>query len=148
MKRVEYTLPMKGITMSHLRASCALIALVGFMAQLSAAGAQDLPGRKELKRTDLSGAPGMEVVTSIVEFKPGETIPRHSHHGVESAYVIQGATLQSPGKPSRTVPTGASLQNLRDAVHGGDKIIGATSFKLFTVHVVDKGKPLFEPAAR
>jgi quercetin dioxygenase-like cupin family protein len=95
-----------------------------------------------------SGAPGMEVVTSIVEFKPGETIPRHSHHGVESAYVIQGATLQAPGKPSRTVPTGANLQNLRDAVHGGDKIIGNTSFKLFTVHIVDKGKPLFEPAAK
>ena len=95
-----------------------------------------------------SGAPGMEVVTSIVEFKPGETIPRHSHHGVESAYVIQGATLQAPGKPSRTVPTGANLQNLRDAVHGGDKIIGDTSFKLSTVHIVDKGKPLFEPAAK
>lgn len=141
-------LPRKGITMRHLRASCALIALAGFFAQCPAAGAQDLPGRKELKRTDLSGAPGMEVVTSIVEFKPGDTIPRHSHHGVESAYVIQGATLQLPGKPPRTVPTGANLQNLRDVVHGGDKIIGNTSFKLFTVHVVDKGKPLFELAGK
>src|SRR5689334_1902871 len=134
--------------MSHLRGCCAVIALIGLIAQSPAASAQDPPGRKELKRTDLSGAPGMEVVTSIIEFKPGETIPRHSHHGVESAYVIQGATLQPPGKPPRTIATGANLQNLRDVVHGGDKIIGNTSFKLFTVHIIDKGKPLFEPAGK
>jgi quercetin dioxygenase-like cupin family protein len=132
--------------MSLLRGSCAVIALVGLIAQMPAANAQDVPGRKELKRTDLTGSPGMEVVTSIVEFKPGETIPLHSHHGVESAYVIQGATLEAPGKPSRNLPTGTNIQNLRDVVHGGDKIIGDTSFKLFTVHIVDKGKPLFEPA--
>jgi quercetin dioxygenase-like cupin family protein len=130
----------------HLRGFYAVIALVGLIAQVPIAGAQDVSGRKELKRTDLTGSPGMEVVTSIVEFKPGETIPLHSHHGVESAYVIQGATLQAPGKPPRNVPAGTNIQNLRDAVHGGDKILGDTSFKLFTVHIVDKGKPLFEPA--
>lgn len=132
--------------MSYLRGSCATIALVGLIAQLSVASAQDIPGRNELKRTDLSGSPDMEVVTSILEVKPGETIPLHSHHGVETAYVIQGATLQPPGKLSRNIPTGANIQNLRDVVHGGDKVIGDTSFKLFTVHIVDKGKPLFEPA--
>jgi len=32
----------------------------------------DLPQRVEQKRADLSGAPGMEVVASIIELKPGE----------------------------------------------------------------------------
>lgn len=112
------------------------------------AGAQDIANRKELKRADLGGAPGMEVITSVSEFKVGETIPLHSHHGIESAYVIQGATLQKPGKAPNAVPAGASIMMLRDVVHGGDTVVGDTSLKLFTVHVVDKGKALYEPAAK
>lgn len=45
--------------------------------------AQDIPNRKELKRGDLSGT-GMEVVVSFTEYKPGDTIARHSHHGEEA----------------------------------------------------------------
>ena len=130
--------------MLYLPRAYAAIALVVLIAQLSVASAQDIPGRKELKRTDLTGSTAVEVVTSMLEVKPGETIPLHSHHGVETAYVIQGATLQPPDKPSMSLPTGANIQYLRDVVHGGGKIIGDTSLKLFTVHVVDKGKPLFE----
>lgn len=130
--------------MVHLRGSYAAIALVGLITQLSVANAQDIAGRKELKRTDLTGSSGMEVVTSMLEVKPGETIPLHSHHGVETAYVVQGATFQPPDKPSMDLPTGANIQYLRDVVHGGGKVIGDTSLKLFTVHIVDKGKPLFE----
>ncbi len=53
-----------------------------------AAQAQDSPQRKELRRVDLSGAAGMEVVSSVSEFKPGEELPRHLHHGVEAGYVV------------------------------------------------------------
>ena len=45
-----------------------------------------------------------------------------------------------------TLPTGAAQINLRDARHGGFKIVGNQSLKLFTVHVVDKGKPLYDYA--
>ena len=108
------------------------------------AGAQDSPARSELKRVDLSGAPGMEVISSIVEFKPGETLPPHIHHGVEAAYVLQGALLQAPGKEPVLMATGTAIMNLRDVVHGGTKVVGDTAFKLFTVHVVDKNKPLYD----
>jgi hypothetical protein len=54
------------------------------------AQAQDSPQRKELRRVDLSGAAGMEVISSISEFRPGEELPRHLHHGVEAGYVVQG----------------------------------------------------------
>lgn len=106
--------------------------------------AQDSSARTELKRVELSGAPGMEVISSIVEFKPGEEVPAHIHHGVEAAYVLQGAMLQAPGKAPSLIATGAAVMNLRDVVHGGAKVVGDTSFKLFTVHVVDKNKPLYD----
>ena len=106
--------------------------------------AQDSPNRKELKRVDLSGAPGMEVVSSITEYKPGDELAAHLHHGVEAGYVVQGAMVQAPGKEPMMLPTGAPILNLRDVLHGGFKIVGETPLKLFTVHVVDKGKPLYD----
>ena len=104
----------------------------------------DSPQRVELKRTDLTGAPGMEVITSVAEYKPGDVIDLHFHHGVEAAYVVQGATVQVPGKDPMALATGGSLLNLRDVKHGGFKVVGDTSLKLYTVHVVDKGKALYD----
>lgn len=34
--------------------------------------------------------------------------------------------------------------NLRNAKHGSFKVLGDTSLKLFTAHIVDKGKPLYD----
>ena len=104
----------------------------------------DSPQRVEQKRADLSGAPGMEVIASTAEYKPGDMIGLHIHHGIETAYVIQGGQVQVPGKDPQALPTGATLQFLRDARHAGFKIVGDTPVKLFTVHVVDKGKPLYD----
>jgi hypothetical protein len=56
---------------------------------VAVAQAQDSP-RKELRRVDLSGAAGMEVISSISEFKPGDEFSRHLHHGVEVG-VVTGA---------------------------------------------------------
>jgi quercetin dioxygenase-like cupin family protein len=109
-----------------------------------AAYSQDSPQRKELRRADLSGAPGMEVISSISEYKPGEELPRHLHHGVEAGYVVQGAMIQVPGQPPGQLKTGDPILNLRDVPHGGFKIVGPGSLILFTVHTVDKGKPLYD----
>lgn len=106
----------------------------------------DSPQRVEQKRTDLSGAPGMEVIASVAEYKPGDSIGLHSHHGVEAAYVLQGASVQLPGKDPMALAAGATVLNLRDVKHGGYKIVGDTPLKLFTVHIVDKGKPLYDYA--
>jgi quercetin dioxygenase-like cupin family protein len=108
--------------------------------------ASDSPQRVEQKRADLSGAPGMEVIASVAEYKPGDTVRAHSHHGVETAYVLQGARVQVPGKEPTTLLTGATLMNLRDVKHAGFTVIGDTSLKLFTVHIVDKDKPLYDYA--
>lgn len=110
------------------------------------AWAQDSPARKELKRVDLDGVPGMEVVSSVTEYKPGDGIPAHLHHGIEAGYVVQGAMIQLPGKEPTMLPTGAPVLNLRDVMHGGFTVVGAGSLVLFTVHIVDKGRPLYDVA--
>ena len=109
-----------------------------------AAPATDSPQRVEQKRTDLTGARGMEVIASVAEYKPGEGIGLHIHHGVEVAYVLQGARVQSPGKDPVLLATGATAINLRDAKHAGFVVVGEAPLKLFTVHVVDRGKPLYD----
>jgi quercetin dioxygenase-like cupin family protein len=106
--------------------------------------ASDSPQRVEQKRTDLSGAPGMEVIASVAEYKPGDSVRLHTHHGVEAAYVLQGAGVQLPGKEPTALVTGTTLLNLRDVKHAGFTVVGDSSLKLFTVHVVDKDKPLYD----
>jgi len=117
---------------------------LGAAAGLLAQSIGDSPQRLEQKRADLSGASNIEVIVSTAEYKPGEGIPLHVHHGLEAAYVIQGAEIQVPGRPSTQMATGTSALNLRDVEHGGFKVVGSTSLKLFTVHIVDKGAPLYD----
>jgi len=49
-----------------------------------------------------------------------------------------------PGKDPVPLATGSTAQFLRDAKHAGFRIVGDSPVKLFTVHVVDKGKPLYD----
>jgi len=49
----------------------------------------DSPSRTELKRADLAGTPGMEVISSISVYTTGEELPRHFHHGIETGYAPQ-----------------------------------------------------------
>jgi quercetin dioxygenase-like cupin family protein len=121
-----------------LRACLAVVTLCG------ATNSNDIAQRTELKRADLSGAPGMEVISSLNVIKPGEEIPRHIHHGVETAYVLQGTMVQYPGKAPTMMETGTVVMNLRDVPHAGFKVVGQQPLRIFTVHIVDKGKPLYD----
>ena len=124
---------------------CSTFVLAAVMATSCAwAQANDVPQRKELKRADLSGAPGMEVILSISEYKPGDAVNLHLHHGVEAAYILEGGMVQAPGKEAIELKTGDGGMNLRDAPHAGWKVVGDKSIKIVTVHVVDKGKPLYD----
>jgi quercetin dioxygenase-like cupin family protein len=86
----------------------------------------------------------MEVVISVVEAQPGELLARHIHHGEESFYVLQGATVETPDGKQIKLETGAAGINHRDVPHAGVKVVGATPFKYLAVHVVDKGAPLYD----
>ena len=86
----------------------------------------------------------MEVISSVSEYKPGESIALHFHHGVEAGIVLQGGMIQLPGKDPVPLPTGAPIMNLRDVPHAGWTVAGDAVIKLYTVHIVDKGKPLYD----
>lgn len=134
---------MNQLAKAAIAAGALMLACTGVPAQ----SVTDSEQRREQKRVDLSGAPGMEVISSIAEYKPGDTVPRHMHHGVETGYVLQGATILPATGAPLTLATGSTLLNLRGVMHGGFKVVGDTSLKLFTVHIVDKGKPLYDPGA-
>lgn len=115
-------------------------------ASLAAQPANDSQQRVEQQRVDLRGAPGMELVASISVYQPGDTLELHLHHGVEAAYVIQGSVVRAPGKAPMELTTGTSLLNQRDIPHAGFTVVGDTPLTIYTVHVVDKGKPLYDYA--
>lgn len=99
--------------------------------------------RSELARADIDGAPGMEFISSLSEYRPGDSIRRHFHHGIETGYVLQGGLIQPPGKDPVAIPTGAVLHFARGEHHAGFTIVGDTPLRIFTTHIVDKGKPLY-----
>jgi mannose-6-phosphate isomerase-like protein (cupin superfamily) len=105
--------------------------------------AQDSPFRKELKRADLTGT-NMEVIVSINEVKPGEALTLHIHHGEEPYYFLEGGTIETPDGKQVTIPNGATGINAREVPHGAFKVVGDKPLKFFTVHIVDKGKPLYD----
>jgi quercetin dioxygenase-like cupin family protein len=121
----------------------AAIAAVAFAGIAQAQDSLDPKSRQELKRADLTGT-NMEVIISVIENQPGETIERHIHHGEEAFYVLQGATFETADGKRITLPTGATAINHRDVPHAGLKVVGDTPFKYLAVHVVDKGAPLYD----
>jgi len=131
---------------STLRTAACAIALfaLGATTTLVAQTLTDSPLRKEQKRADLSGAPGMEVIESITEYQKGDRVELHLHHGLEAAYIVQGSMVQPDGKSPVMQATGTVLLNLRDAKHGGYTVVGDTPLTIFTVHIVDKGAPLYD----
>jgi quercetin dioxygenase-like cupin family protein len=128
-----------------------IVAAFAAVAFAGLAYADDLEpkNRVELKRADLS-APGanMEVIMSRTEYPPGTLLARHIHHGEEAFYVVQGATLETADGKQIELKTGTGSITARDVPHGGLKVIGDTALILLTVHVVDKGKPLYDTSPK
>jgi quercetin dioxygenase-like cupin family protein len=103
----------------------------------------DLQSRKEIRRTDLTGAPGMEVIVSTIEMKPGDVAPLHHHDGIEVAYIFEGAMIRRDDGEIATLQTGTSIMNLRDVKHAGFTNVDTKTLKFFNVLIVEKNKPLF-----
>jgi len=121
----------------------AVIVAVAFAGLTHAQDSLDPKSRQELKRADLTGT-NMEVIISVIENQPGETIEPHIHHGEEAFYVLQGATLETADGKQITLPAGASAINRRDVPHAGLKVLGNAPFKYLAVHIVDKGAKLYD----
>ncbi len=103
--------------------------------------------RTPLTKADLTGVEGKEVFVTLIEAPPGAEFPPHIHHGDEFAYVIEGSLEGFIEQAQSSTKAGETFHAPREKVHGG-KVVSATPVKLLTVHIVDKGKPLSEPAKR
>jgi quercetin dioxygenase-like cupin family protein len=131
-------------------ASCALCGITEFIA--TEASAQAAPAattagvtRKILSQTD---GPSPGYVTMLVEatIDAGATVGRHTHPGIESAYVLEGGfELPVQGQPTRIIKAGDGFQIPPETPHAGGKPGDAKSRILIT-YVVEKGKPLASPA--
>jgi quercetin dioxygenase-like cupin family protein len=118
--------------------------------------AQDKPappavtqGASNVKRTPLQkfDVPGsnFETVIAMVEIVPNVAIGRHTHPGIESAYLLEGdIVLKVAGQPDKALKAGESWQIPVGVIH--DATTGAQGAKVVVTYVVEKGKPLASPA--
>jgi quercetin dioxygenase-like cupin family protein len=131
-------------------ASCAICAITGFIAtEASAQGAPPAATggvtRKILSQQD---GPAAGYVTMLVEaeIEAGVAVGRHTHPGIESAYVIEGGfELPIEGQQTRILKPGDAFQIPPATPHAGGKA-GTAKTKILIKYVVEKGKPLASPA--
>ena len=131
--------------------SCAICAMASEFLATEAAAQATPPAatagvtRKILSQTD---GPTPGYVTLLVEatIEPGVTVARHTHPGVESAYVLEGGfELPIEGQPTRTLKAGDGFQIPPETAHAGGKP-GTAKTRVLITYVVEKGKPLASPA--
>jgi quercetin dioxygenase-like cupin family protein len=131
-------------------AGCAICGLAEFVA--SGAAAQGTPPattpgvtRKILSQTE-GPAPGYVTLLVEAEIEAGVTVARHTHPGIESAYVLEGGfELPIEGQPTRTLKAGDGFQIPPVTPHAGGKP-GTAKSRVLIAYVVEKGKPLASPA--
>ena len=124
---------------------CALCAAGGVLTAEVGARAQ-APG---LTRTVLnrSESPGDKMVTLqvLVEIDANFQVPRHTHPGTESAYIVEGGgTLSIAGQPDRVVKPGDAFQVPEVTPHLLNN--GPAKTRVLAVYVVEKDKPIATPA--
>src|SRR5262245_56428487 len=102
--------------------------------------------RTELIRTNAPGGATHEAVMAIAEIAPGAGSRRHFHNGVEVGYVLEGTlAVERPDGSVVTYTPGEAFKNPEREVHNA-KSAGTTAVKILAVYIVEKGKPLAQPA--
>jgi quercetin dioxygenase-like cupin family protein len=130
--------------------SCAICAVTGFIA--TDASAQGAPPaattgvkRKILSQTD-GPMPGYVTIIVEAEIDAGATVARHTHPGIESGYVLEGAIeLPIEGQETKILKAGDGFQVPPGKAHAGGKP-AASKVRLTSTYIVEKDKPLASPA--
>ena len=101
--------------------------------------------RKILSQTD-GPAAGYETLLVEATIEAGVSVGRHTHPGIESAFVLEGGfELPVEGRPTRTLKPGDGFQIPPNTPHAGGKP-GTAKTRVLITYVVEKGKPLASPA--
>ena len=100
-----------------------------------------------LLKAPLAGDPSKETVMVKVEWPANVSAVWHTHPGDEYVIVLEGSLIsQAEGGEPKMVPAGQSFHNSPGVVH-----IAKTSDQPATtinVFIVERGKPLLEPAKK
>ncbi|MBV9076704.1 MAG: cupin domain-containing protein [Methylobacteriaceae bacterium] len=132
-------------------AGCAICGIGFGVAGIGGAAAQNAPAqtagvtRKILSTTELPD--GKYVAVQVeAEIGAGATVARHTHPGIESAFVLEGSgELIVDGRPNAALGPAGHFQVPAETPHSlknGDK-----PMRLAITYTVEKGKPLASPAA-
>jgi quercetin dioxygenase-like cupin family protein len=103
-------------------------------------------GQQGITRTPLGTTdfpPGYQTVTGIARIAAGLCAERHSHFGIESGILMEGdLLLKIEGRPDQNLKPGDPVQ-----IPAGVPHVACTAggLKVFTVHIVEKGKPFATP---
>ncbi len=99
--------------------------------------------RTVLLKTDLVGMEGKEAILALAEIAPGAATGKHTHPGYEFAYVLEGSgSLEIEGKPSIPLIAGNAIYQPSTQVHRGVNGSSTAPLKIFSVYIVEKGRPL------
>jgi quercetin dioxygenase-like cupin family protein len=122
------------------------LAASGASAQSPAGAPAGTPGvtRTVVTQTDLPDGKFVAIAVHA-EIAANATVARHTHPGVESAYVIDGeGELMIDGQASKKLGANDSFQVPPERPHSLKN--GAKPMKLAITYVVEKGKPIATPA--
>jgi quercetin dioxygenase-like cupin family protein len=130
--------------------SCAICAVAGLMATEASAQGAPPAATAGVKRKILSQIdgplPGYVTIIVEAEIEAGVTVARHTHPGIESGYVLEGALeLPIEGQETRLLKAGDGFQVPTGKAHAGGKPT-TSKVRLTSTYIVEKDKPLASPA--
>ena len=98
-------------------------------------------------RSALTGDDQKESVVASAEFAPGGTTGRHSHPWADEYALVLEGTLELivEGREPRRISAGEAYHTTRGVIHETRNVGGGVA-RAATTFVVDKGKPLTQPA--
>jgi quercetin dioxygenase-like cupin family protein len=100
---------------------------------------------KVLSQSD-GPTPGYVTLVVDIEIEPGVMIGRHTHPGIESAYMLDGGfDLPIEGQPTVAFKPGMGVVVPPNTPHAGGKN-GDKKTHIVSTYIVEKGKPLASPA--
>jgi len=122
-----------------------LLSVALFMLVLTPLFAQQSGIARFPLQTQEFNVPGRIAIQARVEIEPGIEGGKHTHPGLEMAYVIEGQLeVKVDGQPTRTYKVGEAFSVAEGVAHAATNT-GTVTTKLLATYLVEVGKPLATP---
>ena len=122
-----------------------LLSVALFMLVLTPLFAQQSGIARFPLQTQEFNVPGRIAIQARVEIEPGIEGGKHTHPGLEMAYVIEGQLeVKVDGQPTRTYKADEAFSVAEGVAHAATNT-GTVTTKLLATYLVEVGKPLATP---